>query len=145
MQKKTAPRREPVEVPEVVEFLDAQDAIQAFKTEHAEVFDQLAQLVERYNTALEQADKACRSKEVSCGPFDLYQFTTKYNAEALFNAVGRDNFLTMGGKMETITQFSVDRGRLEACIAQGKLPNDVVEHVRKETPNFHKPDPLVVP
>ncbi len=145
MQKKTAPNLNPREVPEVVEFLDAQDAIQAFKAEHPEVFEQLSQLVERYNTALEQADKACRSREVSSGPFNLYQFTTKYNAEALFNAVGRDAFLAMGGKLETVTQFSVDRGRLEACIAQGKLPNEVVAHVRKETPNFHEPDKLAVP
>jgi hypothetical protein len=145
MQKKTASHLEPIEVPEVVEFLDAQNAIEAFKEEHGPVFAQLAELTERYNTTLEQADKACRSKEVSCGPFNLYQFTTKYDAEALFNAIGRDQFLAVGGKMDVVTTYAVDRGRLEACIAQSKVPSEVVEHVRKEIPNFHKPDKLVIP
>ena len=145
MEKKRARRVPLADVPEVIEYVNASDAITEFKSEHAEVFTQLDTLVERHNTALQQADKVCRANGVSCGPFDLYQFSTKYDAEALFNAVGRDRFLQLGGKLETQTVYSVDKGRLEAAIAQDKLPDDVVEQVRKETPNFHKPDPLVIP
>lgn len=145
MEKKKAKKVEPSAVPEVVEFLDAQGALEDFKQEHAAVFEQLRQLTERYNTALESADKACRSKELSCGPFDLYQFTTKYDAEALYNAVGRDKFLEIGGQMGTQTVYSLDKGRFDACVSQNKVPADVVPQVRKETPNFHKPDKLVVP
>lgn len=132
-------------IPEVVEFLDAQDAILAFKESNAPVFEQLAELVDRYNTSLEQADKVCRAKQVGCGPFDLYQFSTKYNAEALYNAVGRDKFLELGGKIETQTVYDVDKGRLEAMAAQRKVPEEVISQVRKETPAYHKPPKLVVP
>jgi len=145
MKKKTATKVDPGTVPEVVEFLDAQGAIEDFKNENAAVFEQLAELTDRYNSALEQADKACRSKEVTCGPFVLKHFATKYDAEALYNAVGRDAFLNLGGKIGTATTYDVDKGRLEACIAQNKVPDEVVSHVRKEVPNFSKPDKLVIP
>ena len=145
MQKKKARKVEPAEVPEVVEFIDAEGAINDFKEEHAAVFEQLAQLTERYNAALEAAEKACRGKEVACGPFDLYQFSTKYDAEALYNAIGRDKFLEMGGKLDTKTVYELDKGRFEACVSQNKVLPEVVAQVRKETPNFHKPEPLVVP
>lgn len=145
MQKKKAKIVDLDKMPAVIEFIDARDALEEFKADHGEVFSQLQELTERYNTTLEQADKACRAGQVSCGPFDLYQFSIKYDAEALHNAIGRDKFLEAGGKIETKTVYDVDRGRLEACIAQNKIPADVVERVLKETPNFHKPDKLVIP
>jgi hypothetical protein len=145
MQKKEAKTVAPKEVPEVIEFLDAQDAMNAFKEEHAPIFEQFRVLAERYNAALQQADKACRSQSVSCGPFDLYQFTTKYDAEALHNAVGRDKFLLLGGKISTQTVYGIDKGRIDACIAQNKILPEVVELVRKETPAYHKPDQVVLP
>ncbi len=144
-KKAPAQSVDPAEIPEVVEFMDAQRAIQEFKEMHADVFKDLDGLVERHNTALEQADKVCRARQVSCGPFDLYQFTTKYDAEALFNAVGRDTFLEIGGKLETVTKYEVDKGKLEACIAQKKVDKEVAERVRKDTPAFHKPQQLVLP
>ena len=145
MEKKKAKKVEAASVPEVVEFLDAQGALEEFKEEHKAVFEQLAQLTERYNSALEAAEKVCRSNGLTCGPFDLYQFTTKYDPEALYNAVGRDTFLQIGGKLDTQTVYSLDKGRFEACVSQKKVADDVVAQVRKETPNFHKPEKLVVP
>lgn len=144
--QKTAVKTVPIEsIPAVVEFVNARDAIQEFKEEHAEVFEQLEQLTEQYNTTLEQAVQSCRAQKVGCGPIVLKHFATKYDAEALYNAVGRDKFLELGGKLATQTVYDLDKGRLEACIAQNKLPKDVVETVRKESANFSKPEPLVVP
>jgi hypothetical protein len=119
MQTKHPKKVDPSEVSEVIEFLDAQDALQAFKEENAAVLEQLAALSERYNTALEQAEKVCRSREVGCGPIDLYQFSVKYNASALFNAVGRDQFLVLGGETKTVTEYSLDKGRFEAAVEEG--------------------------
>lgn len=144
MQKKIATIA-PAEIPEVVEFIDANDAIQAFKESHPDVFREYSELVDRYNTALENADKVVRARQVSSGPFDLYSVATKYDAEALYNAVGRDKFLEVGGKLETKTEYTLDKGRLEAAAAQRKIGPDVIEQVRKETPNYHKPPKLVVP
>lgn len=145
MQKKSPKKINPAEIPEVVEFLDAQDALQAFKDEHAHVFSQLGELTERYNSTLEQAEKICRSKDVGCGPIDLYQYAVKYNATALFNAVGRDQFLALGGEAKTVTEYSLDKGRFEAAVAQKKVPKEVVDQVRKEVANYHVPPKLVLP
>lgn len=145
MKKRTPVTIDMAEIPEVVDFIDARSALDDFRAEHAAVFGQLQALTERYNSTLEQADKACRARQISCGPFQLYQFSTKYDAEALYNAVGRDQFLTIGGKVETKTVYDVDRNRLEAAIAQNKLPTEVVEAVRREVPSFHKPDKVVLP
>lgn len=145
MQKKKVAEVDLSEIPEVVEFLDMQDTIKEFKEEHAAVFAQLEQLTEKYNAVLEQASKAVRDKQVTCGPFVLKHFSTKYDAEALYNAVGRDAFLDMGGKVGSVTTYDLDKGRLEACIAQNKLPPEVVDRVRTETPNYHKVDKLVLP
>lgn len=145
MQKKKIETVDPSTIPEVVEFINAQGTIEDFKNSYPEVFKTLEGLTDRYNTALEQADKVCRQRGVSCGPFDLYQFSTKYDAEALYNAVGRDKFLDVGGKIETQTVYDIDKGRLEACVAQRKVPEEVIEQVRKETPAYHKPPKLVIP
>ena len=145
MQKKKPTKVEPETIPEVVDFIDADAALREFKEEHGELFEQLALLSERRNAALEQAEKVCRAREVSCGPFNLYQFAVKYDATALFDLVGRTKFLELGGSINSVPEYTIDKGRLEAVIAQGKLPDDVVKAVRKETPNFHKPEKLVLP
>lgn len=145
MQKKKIETVDPGTIPEVVEFIDANDAIQSFKASYPDVFKQYEELIERYNSALEQADKVVRARAVSSGPFDLYQFKTTYDAEALYNAIGRDQFLSVGGKLETQTVYDVDKGRLEAAAVQKKIPAEVMAQVRKETPNYHKPPKLVAP
>jgi hypothetical protein len=133
------------DIPEVIEFLQAQAAIQEFKQEYPEVFEQFEQLVESYNTKLEAAEKVCRAAEVNCGPFDLYQYNTKYDAQALFAAVGRDKFLELGGSTGTATTYDIDKSRFEAAVAAKKVSKDIITAVRKETPNYHKPSKLVLP
>lgn len=145
MKKKQAQKVDPLEVPEVIAFIEMQDTLREFQEEHKEVFEPYAALVEQYNTALEAAAQTCKVREISVGPFDLYQFTTKYDPEKLFNAVGRDTFLQIGGKLDTQTVYTLDKGRFEACVMQNKVPADVVAEVRKETPNFHKPEKAQLP
>lgn len=147
MKKKAIQTKDPSEMTEVLEFLDAKAAIEEFKDMHAVVFTQFADLVERYNSTLEQAEKAARQQEVKCGPFDAYQVTVKYDATALYNAVGRDLFLKIGGIINEKTVYDVDKGRLEAAITSpnSKITDEVVKTVRKETVTYHVPPKLVVP
>jgi hypothetical protein len=147
MKKKAIRVVEPREVPEVLAFLDAQEALEEFKQQYPEVFGHLEQLVDRYNTALEQADKVCRQNEVKCGPFDAYQVSVRYNAEALYDAIGRDTFLQVGGSISSKTVYDIDKGRLEAAIAapNSKVPEAVVSSVRKESLNYHVPTKLAIP
>jgi len=131
--------------PEVISFIEAQTALQEFRQAYPEFFEQLDVLVDQYNTTLESAEKTCRNEQVKCGPFDLYQFTTKYNAEALFNAVGRDKFLELGGTTGSEVTYSIDKARFEAAVAAKKVSKEIVDTVRKEAPVFHTPKRLVLP
>jgi hypothetical protein len=135
----------PLQIHEVVAFLDIKDRLEAFKEDYREVFQQFEALTEQYNAALEAAEMAVRMREVGCGPFDLFSFTTKYNAAALYDAVGPERFRELGGKTFTETQYEVDRARLEALIAAGRIEAHIVQAVRKVTPNFHKPEKAVLP
>lgn len=133
------------EFPEVLSFVQAKEDLEEFRAQHAEVFETFDALVERYNTALEAAEKVVRAAEVNCGPFDLYQYTTKYNGEKLFHAVGRDKFLELGGTIGTKAVYDIDKARFEAAVAAKKISKEVVDQVRKETPNYHTPNKAVTP
>lgn len=147
MKKKTIVTKNPEEIPEVLEFLDAQAALEEFKAEHPKIFEEFGHLVDRYNTTLEQAEKNARAQEVKIGPFDAYQVKVSYDAGALYNAIGRDLFLQVGGIINNKTVYDVDKGRLEAAITSPntKIPEEVVKAVRKESVVYHVPAKLVIP
>lgn len=132
------------EVPEVADFVEAQERIQRLKDAYPEVFEQLAQLKEDYNAKLEAADKAVRAKQISCGPFSLMSVQTKYNADKLYEELGRSTFLAVGGAEKTVTELSVDRARLEAAIAAGKVPQKTVDKVRDTSPRYKKPEKIII-
>ena len=133
------------EIPEVLDYMDARERLETFRLTHAKVMEEYAGLCDQYNTTLQAADKAVRERRVSCGPFVLKHFATKYDGEALFNSVGRDLFLQLGGTIEQVPSYNVDRGKLEAAIAQNRVKPEVVAVVRQETPNFSKPPKVVIP
>lgn len=143
--KKVAPTVDPVEISDVVSFINAKDALEAFVQDNPDVFDQYRELVDRYNATLQAADKAVRGREVTCGPWHLYSYSVRYDAETLYNVVGRDKFLEVGGSIETVTKYDLDKKRLEASLAQRKISEDNVAAIRKDVPSFHAPKPAVLP
>lgn len=132
------------DIPEVAQFVETQERIKRLKEAYPEVFEQFDQLKDDYNAQLEAADKAVRSRKVSCGPFTLMSTSTKYNADKLFEQLGRKRFLEAGGIEQTVTVFSVDRGRLEAQIAANAIPADVIEEVRDVSPRYKKPEKITL-
>lgn len=136
---KKAKSEETIDIPEVAEFIEAKEKLQRLKDAYEDVFEAFGELVEAYNTTLEAAEKAVRSKQVSCGPFDLYQWQTKYHPDKLYEEVGHETFLAVGGKVELIPTYSVDKTRLDAAIAADKLPQAVVDIVRVKSPRYKKP------
>lgn len=134
---------DPVEIPAVVDYMDAADKLREFKEEHADVFEAYDFLVQEHNNKLEAAEKVVRAQGVSCGPFDLYQYQTKFDAEKLYDAVQREEFLRLGGKIETVPVYSVDKNIFEAKLAQGAVPKNVVDVVVKTSPRYKTPDKLI--
>lgn len=138
-QKKALPE---TQIPEVMEFLEAKQKLDRLREAFPEVFEQLYALREEYNAKLEAAEKIVRAQKVSCGPFDLYQWQTKYNAERLYEELGRDEFLRIGGKIQTVTQYDVDKNKLEAHITAGAVPEEVVSVVKDTSPRYKKPEKI---
>lgn len=141
MSQKTE-RVEAEEIPEVSRFLETKEKISRMKEAFPEVFEQFEQLVETYNAELEAAEKAVRARKVSCGPFNLYQWQTKYNAEKLYDELGRDDFLRMGGSIKTIPVYEVDKNKLESYISSNKIKAEVVEVVKETSPRYKKPEKI---
>jgi hypothetical protein len=127
------------EIREVAAFVEAQQRLQTFREQHADVFAEFGELVEEYNGKLEAADKAVRGHGVTCGPFVLQTVVDKYDAKALYDALGRDDFLEFGGKLSTQTIYEVDKNHLKAAIQSGALPPEVVSVVHKAELRYKKP------
>ena len=142
MKKRQAIHVDPNSVPEVVAYLFAKEALDEFITHYAAIMQQRSALVEVHNSTLEAADKALRGGGYSAAPFILKHFTTKYSAEEAFNLLGHDVFLAVGGKIEQKAVYEVDKDRFEAAYAQGKIPEEVVDKVRTETPTYSQPKPI---
>ena len=130
------------QVPEVLRFLEAKERFDNLRAAYPEVFEQLSQITEEYNASLEAAEKMVRSKQVSCGPFVLFQTQTKYDAEKLYEEVGRDRFLEVGGTVKTVTTFEIDKARLESHIAANTIPPEVVAVIREVSPRYKKPEKI---
>jgi hypothetical protein len=129
----------PQEIPEVHEFLGALGLIEAFRAQHASVFTEFDKLVDNYNTKLEAATQIVRSKNVSSGPFELYQFQTKYDPKTLYDLLGHERFFVVGGATHTETVYTVDAQKVEMAIDQGKIPIDMVDSFRTLSPRYHAP------
>lgn len=133
------------EIPEVQAFEEVKRRLEAFKEANPEFFKFLSELSEEFNNKLEAATMATKSKQVSCGDFVLYQWATSYNAELLYQALGHEKFLSVGGMVKTVTDYSVDKARIQSSINSGVVPKDIAEAAVTKSPRFHKPDKLIVP
>jgi hypothetical protein len=127
----------------VMRFEESEKTIQLFEDDpkHAPVMSVYKQLIEERNQLLQVAEHMVRALEVSCGPFVRSHVTIKHDPEALFTALGKDQFLAVGGSMNTETVYKVDKERVEIAIKTGAIPAAVVPSFRKETPAYKAPDP----
>lgn len=135
---------DPRDIPEVVSFIDADDRLKEFKEQYADVFVQYDEMVNDRNDKLEAAEKIVRAHKVTCGPFVLYQYQTKLNAQAFYDAVGRDDFLKLGGNIQTVPKYEIDKKQFEAFVAQKKIPQTVIDAVVETSPRYKCPDKLSV-
>ena len=143
MQSTAKGKRLPIaEVPAVQQLADLKVEIDSLKAEFPEVFMKYADLVDRYNTVLEEAEKEVRTKGVSCGDFDNYSTSVKYDPVKMFEELGEDMFLKSGGTMSDKTVYEVDPKKVEAAIANGTIPEECVDNFRDVRRNYRKPTKL---
>jgi hypothetical protein len=130
---------DPSELPEVQAYIEAVDMLNAFRDQHPKIFEAYGALVDDMNQKLQAADKAVRAKGVSCGPWEHYQNQEKFDPQALYEALGRDDFLKVGGVLQTVTTYGLDKNKLKAAAVNGDVPEEVMEQVRTITPKYHAP------
>lgn len=138
-------KRVPInKVPAVQELSDVKTELEQFKAEHADVFVQYKDLVDRYNSALEAAEKEVRTQGITCGDFENYSVSVKFVPDKMFEELGQEMFLRNGGSMTTKTVYDVDPKAVEAAIASGSIPEECVDNFREVRRNYHKPEKLTV-
>jgi hypothetical protein len=133
------------EVPEVQEVMDLKLELDALKGEFPEVFMRLADLTDKYNTALERAEKTVRAQELSCGPFVNFSATVKYNAEKMYEELGEELFFEIGGSVTHDPTYKVDKDLAEAALQAGKIPQESIEQFRSIERKYKKPPKLEIP
>ena len=124
--------------------MDIKQELEGLRADHPEIFRLYDDLVMRYNTALEAAEKTVRAMGISCGPFDLYSFTPQYNGEKMYEELGKELFLACGGSTTRVTKYEVDKAKVESAIASGKIPKDCVKEFKTMRAAYHKPEALAV-
>ena len=132
------------DIPEVVAFIDADTKLKEFREQYADLFETYGQLVNDRNEKLENAEKVVRAHKVTCGPFILYQYQTKYNAQAFFDAVGREEFLKLGGSVKTVPEYDIDRKQFDAFAAQKKILPSIVTAVVETIPKYQCPKKITI-
>lgn len=133
------------DIREVAEFEAAKIRLERMKDAYFDVLDQFGGLVEDYNTKLEAASKAVAARGVECGDFTIHTVRKSYNAEKLFDLLGKEGFQKVGGIVETKRVLSIDKKILEASILTNAVPAQVVQEVVSETIAYKKPKQVVMP
>ena len=133
------------EVPEVAAFLDVQRRYEEFKQANEAFFKYLGALATEYNEKLVEAERVVKAKQVSCGPFEIYQTATSYDAEEMFTILGRDEFLNCGGIEEKVTKRTVDKARVEMHIGSGRIQKDAADVIKKVSGRYRRLPGVEVP
>jgi hypothetical protein len=153
MSLKTKKKTLPIDqVPEVERFVLAQEELNRFVEGHKQFIEEYAQLAERFNDALEAADKRLRAMcederaGISCGPFEFKHFATKYDGDALLLALGNNehDFQQLGGIVQTIRVNKVDPKMVESLIERGAISESLQRSFVKRSANYSKPRKLEV-
>ena len=145
MADKAHNAKSPEEVPEVQAFEAVKERLRAFREANPQFFEFLDPMMEAYNDAHEAAEKAVRAQQISCGDFRLYQFQTKFNPDKLYDALGNDTFLAVGGKNSTVVVRSLDKARIESALKSGAISEEVAEQFVTKSPRFKKPEKANIP
>ncbi len=135
------------EIPEVAEFEEADHMLRTFMEEHKDVFHRYEQLAGQYNQRRQAADKAVRAADVTCGPWNRFSQQIKINWKGLYDYLGGDKekFMSVGGSISRVTQYTGSREELEVRIASGEIPEEEAEAFRTISGRYKKPDAITLP
>jgi hypothetical protein len=150
--KKASAKTVPIDqLPEVRRYVEAEDQLQEFIQTNLKLMNELSRLVDERNNTLQEADTAVRATclawgvGVTCGPFQFKHFTQKIDGEAMFDALGREQYERLGGAVKTVTQYVVDKTLTLKAIESGQISPEMAENFYQNIPNYHKIPVVVLP
>lgn len=129
----------------VREFLAIEEQIQSFKANHYEVFQEFAHLLQRRNDALEDAEKEVRASNINCGPFVSCGVQTRVDVDQLYEELGEEGFMEVGGTVETKRVLGLNREKFDALVANNKVPEEVVDLCCASTTKYRAPHKIEMP
>ena len=132
------------DVPEVAEYAAARAMLDALMGKHPQIFEEFHKQCEQVNIKRQAADKAVRAKGVTCGPWEISSTQTTFNATALYEALGRKEFLEVGGKLTTQTVYDLDKNKVKSAISSKKIPKNVADVVVTVSPKYTSPKEIKV-
>jgi len=145
MAKKVLNEVPVTEIPEVVAFEETKSRLRAFREANKQFFEYLSGLLAEYNDNEDLAEAAVRARQVSCGDFELYQYSTRYDPDFMLARYGREQFLKMGGKIDMVQRVTLDEKRVDIHIESGAIAAEDAEQIRKKSPSYHTPKPFGLP
>jgi hypothetical protein len=127
----------------VQRFEEAEKTILLYEQDpkFAPVIKDYKDLLEERDQLLQVAEHMARSLEVSCGPFIRTHVTVKWDANQLYQLLGEQQFLAIGGTKGTETVYTVDKDRADIAMKTGAIPAPVAAAARKESPAYRAPKP----
>lgn len=130
----------PIEsIPEVVAYEEAKEMVDIFREQHKKVFASYDMLIDSLSQKRDAADKAVRSRQVSCGDWDWYQTQTKINVDLLLNTLGVERFLEIGGTSTTETIYKIDEDTIKAAATRKFITETLSKEAIVKIPKYHAP------
>lgn len=122
------------------DFDDAEKVIDMFKIENSAVLKIYQELLDDREQKRQVADAAIRATGKSISQWDAFSENKRYYPEKLYEAVGREAFLKMGGKISTVQQYEIEGQAIDLAISKKEIPEALAAEVKKVTLKYRSPD-----
>lgn len=145
MREKVFNKVEIETIPEVAEYERVLAVYNKFRKDNPTYFRILDELLEELNSKMEAAEKVVRSRHVSCGSFHLFQKNVKVDSNKVYDIIGRERFLKIGGEESTIITRRITKEALEAAVQQKLVDEKEIAPARTEEDRYHAPGKIILP
>lgn len=119
--------------------------IMLFESENSVVFKTYDEMLEELERKRQVADAAIRPTEASFGPWQRLSEQRTYDTAALYSLVGEERFRELGGTVNQMPIFDLDKDALKVAIAAKKISPAIVDAILKIIPKYRAPKPRLRP
>lgn len=123
----------------VREYENAVKVLDLFKIENSAVFKMFSELADEVEQKRQVADQTIRGTKASFGPWELFSEQRKYKPQELYNLVGEQMFLALGGRLVQTQTYEIDKEKVELAISSKQIPEEIVPSIREITPKYRSP------